>query len=105
MRDHQSHDVLLMCLPCHQRSNLHDYSLRRTLEAECDAPIGTEEDVKVSADFALRQVRSAGRALLTNRSSIPAARVAELEDVLKKHFEVDAVDEEVMRKGANVVAT
>ena len=24
MRDHQSHDVLLMCVHCHQRSNLHD---------------------------------------------------------------------------------
>ena len=48
MRDHQSHDVLLMCISCHQDSNLHDFGLRKELEAECDAPIGTADDVKVS---------------------------------------------------------
>ena len=48
MRDHQSHDVLLMCISCHQESNLHDFGLRKELEAECDAPIGTADDVKVS---------------------------------------------------------
>ena len=47
MRDHQSHDVLLMCINCHQESNLHDFGLRKALEAECDAPIGTADDVKV----------------------------------------------------------
>ena len=47
MRDHQSHDVLLMCINCHQESNLHDFGLRKVLEAECDAPIGTADDVKV----------------------------------------------------------
>ena len=47
MRDHQSHDVLLMCIGCHQESNLHDFGLRKMLEVECDAPIGTADDVKV----------------------------------------------------------
>ena len=47
MRDHQSHDVLLMCVHCHQESNLHDFGLRKALEEECDAPIGTADDVKV----------------------------------------------------------
>jgi hypothetical protein len=50
MRDHQSHDVLLMCVSCHQTSNRHDFTLRKELESECDAPIGTEEDVKVRND-------------------------------------------------------
>ena len=47
MRDHQSHDILLMCINCHQESNLYDFGLRKALEAECDAPIGTADDVKV----------------------------------------------------------
>ena len=47
MRDHQSHDVLLMCVNCHQDSNHHDFGLRKELEVECDAPIGTADDVKV----------------------------------------------------------
>ena len=28
MRDHQSHDVLLMCVHCHQQSNIHDLGMR-----------------------------------------------------------------------------
>ena len=27
MRDHQSHDILLMCVNCHQKSNLHDLGI------------------------------------------------------------------------------
>ncbi len=47
MRDHSSHDILLMCHGCHTHSNLLDIGLRRQLAEECDAPIGTEGDVKV----------------------------------------------------------
>ena len=43
MKDHQSHDVLLMCVPCHQLSNIHDTELRRELAELCDAPIGKVE--------------------------------------------------------------
>ena len=35
MRDHQSHDVLLMCLNCHQKSNLSDQMLRNQLNEMC----------------------------------------------------------------------
>ena len=43
MKDHQSHDVLLMCVRCHQLSNIHDAELRRELAELCDAPIGKVE--------------------------------------------------------------
>jgi len=43
MKDHQSHDVLLMCVRCHQLSNIHDTELRRELAELCDAPIGNVE--------------------------------------------------------------
>ncbi len=49
MRDHSSHDILLMCHNCHTHSNLLDLNLRRELALECDAPIGTEDDIKVCA--------------------------------------------------------
>ena len=40
MKDHQSHDVLLMCVRCHQKSNILDAGLRSRLAHECGAPIG-----------------------------------------------------------------
>lgn len=39
MKDHTSHDVLLLCPKCHQRSNMADLSLRNKLAYECDAPL------------------------------------------------------------------
>ena len=35
LKEHKSHDVLLMCVACHQRGNLHDNELKRRLLAEC----------------------------------------------------------------------
>lgn len=104
MRDHQSHDVLLTCVDCHRKSNLEDLQLRQVLAAECDAPIGTDEDVKVTDDFKLKKVRSAGRALAKNRDSIPQNRVRELEQVLRDFYQVETVDDEIIQRGANLMS-
>jgi len=102
MRDHQSHDVLLFCPECHKRANLFDLRLRTELATICDAPIGTEEDVKVTLDVDLKKVRSAGRALLNGGDKIPQARRIELCKVLQDYYGVDQVTQEVMTKGANL---
>ncbi|KAI4488611.1 hypothetical protein M0802_011427 [Mischocyttarus mexicanus] len=39
MKAHQSHDVLLLCLPCHEVSKNHDLQLRRKLAEMCNAPL------------------------------------------------------------------
>ena len=101
MRDHQSHDVLLFCPDCHKLGNTYDLTLRQQLAVKCNAPIGTEEDVKVKEDSQLKKVKSAGRALL-NGHKIPLERQQELKNILKNYYEVDDVTEEVMRKGANL---
>jgi len=95
MKDHQSHDVLLMCVPCHQVSNMHDATLRNELAETCTAPIGSLADVKLKSNFALKKVRSAGRALQANRKrkSIPAERLVELEKVLTDHYQQELSDE------------
>ena len=105
MRDHQSHDVLLMCMECHQSSNLADLALRRELAKGCSAPIGIEEDVKSREDFGLKQVRSAARALIKDRSRIPESRARELEKILEDHFEVEVVDEEILKRGSKLDPT
>lgn len=39
MKDHTSHDVVLLCPRCHQISNMHDLQLRECLAIECEAPL------------------------------------------------------------------
>ena len=102
MRDHQSHDILLMCVSCHQRSNILDTSLRQELADECDAPIGTSSDVKQREDSDLKRVRSAARALLKNAGNkIPAERAQELASVVKSYYNVDELSQGVLEQGAN----
>ena len=105
MRDHQSHDVLLFCPDCHKTGNLYDLALRQELAVMCNAPIGSEENVKVKEDHQLRKVKSAGRALLKDHEGhhkIPTSRRQDLEKILKDYYEVQDVTAEVMAKGANL---
>ena len=100
MRDHQSHDVLLLCVSCHQRSNLKDIKLRQELAQMCNAPIGTEEDIKIRVDPELRRVKSAGKALLSGHI-IPDNRQKQLRKILCDYYGVE-VTKEIMMKGANL---
>ena len=61
--------------------------------------------LKVRDDFALKQVRSAARALLNSRENIPEERQRELEKILKEYYEVDMIDDKVLEKGAFLVST
>lgn len=46
MKNHASHDVILLCPHCHQTSNMHDLKLREKLATECDAPL-TSKNTKL----------------------------------------------------------
>jgi len=102
MKDHQSHDVLLMCVRCHQRSNMYDADLRKKLSEECDAPIGTETDVKLRENVELKRVRSAGRALQANRARqcIPQNRLQELQEALLEHYQVEELTDDIIDRAA-----
>ncbi|CAM9981375.1 unnamed protein product [Lampetra planeri] len=92
MKDHQSHDVLLLCTPCHAASAAHDLRLKRQLADECCASesgaaaglfggsreAAEVEGPRVTDDPVRRNVRSAARALLRSGSALPPHRRREL---------------------------
>lgn len=63
LKEHKSHDVLLMCVACHQRSNLHDNELKRRLLAQCGTEAASSLDGhdKYVHDPALTKVKSAAK--------------------------------------------
>ena len=61
LKEHTSHDVLLMCPPCHRRCSDHDGLLRAELAQECNAPLNSGDNSSVYQDHDLQQVKSAGR--------------------------------------------
>lgn len=54
MKDHSSHDVLLLCMNCHQLSNIGDQSMRTHLAQICNAPITNTGQPKIIEDPRIR---------------------------------------------------
>ncbi|XP_053241041.1 exonuclease 3'-5' domain-containing protein 2 isoform X2 [Podarcis raffonei] len=101
MKDHNSHDVLLLCTSCHAISNYYDNHLKQQLAEEFGAPIGCEEGVRLLEDPIRRQVRSGARALL-NADSLPHARKEELLQVIKDYFDSVTVSPEMLQEAAGL---
>nr|XP_046267966.1 exonuclease 3'-5' domain-containing protein 2 isoform X2 [Scatophagus argus] len=93
MKDHNSHDILLLCTSCHAASNVHDGFLKQQLAEEFAAPQGCEEGVRLLEDSDRRRVRSAARALLTAGDGLPEQRREELQALIKSFLDVNEEQE------------
>ncbi|XP_068608455.1 exonuclease 3'-5' domain-containing protein 2 [Brachionichthys hirsutus] len=93
MKDHNSHDILLLCTACHGASNVHDAVLKQQLADEFGAPQGCEEGVRLLEDSDRRRVRSAARALLTAGNGLPERRRDELQDLIKNFLNMNEAEE------------
>ncbi|OCT64793.1 exonuclease 3'-5' domain containing 2 isoform X2 [Xenopus laevis] len=101
MKDHNSHDVLLLCTSCHAVSNYYDSSLKHKLAEEFNAPIGCEEGVRTLEDPIRRQVRSAARALL-NAAKLPECRKEELMSEIRAFYNIEDVTEDTIKEAAGL---
>jgi len=90
-KSHLSHDIVLMCLPCHQVCSVYDQQRMAELGQLYSAPL-QQDNQKYCHDQDVATVRSAARALTNPKVAIPAARRVELQRVVAAHFGVpDAV--------------
>ncbi|XP_033113079.1 exonuclease 3'-5' domain-containing protein 2-like [Anneissia japonica] len=101
MRHHSSHDVLLLCIDCHLESWNHDQFLRRQLANECNADFDRNNSEYIE-DHTVLKVRSAAKALLRNRCTIPEPRIKILESTVKNYYNVDTVDDTLLEKTVNL---
>ncbi|BFY97658.1 hypothetical protein BsWGS_00698 [Bradybaena similaris] len=104
LKDKSSHDVLLLCTDCHKKSSDSDLNMRLQLAEECNAPLDSGLMSKMFIDPELQKVRSAGRALLAHKNSIPEDRAIELEKLLQNFYGVDSVTEELIKQAAETNA-
>ncbi|XP_026196010.1 exonuclease 3'-5' domain-containing protein 2 isoform X2 [Anabas testudineus] len=105
MKDHNSHDILLLCTSCHAASNVHDGFLKQQLAEEFAAPQGCEDGVRLLEDSDRRRVRSAARALLTAGDSLPEQRRQELQVLIKNFLDMNEKEEltdEVLQQAAGL---
>ncbi|XP_071452462.1 exonuclease 3'-5' domain-containing protein 2 isoform X2 [Hetaerina americana] len=86
MKSRQSHDVLLLCINCHVRSNCIDLKLRQKLAEDCQAPLTVAKAIEIEDAAIIKKVQSAARALSRQPENIPPERRNELEDIVLKYF-------------------
>ncbi|XP_061708949.1 exonuclease 3'-5' domain-containing protein 2 isoform X1 [Cydia pomonella] len=100
MKDHSSHDVVLLCVRCHQLSNTLDLRMREMLARKCHAPLASGK-AEHSCDFNTRKIRSLARALLYQSQSLPEARRRKLEEVLLHHYpQCEVITQELLQEAA-----
>ncbi|CAN9502639.1 unnamed protein product [Ophioblennius macclurei] len=105
MKDHNSHDILLLCTACHAASNVHDGFLKQQLAEEFAAPQGCEEGVRLLEDSGRRRVRSAARALLSAGKGLPEPRRQELQVLIKDYLNLNQqqqLDSEALQQTADL---
>lgn len=106
MKDHSSHDVLLLCPTCHQLSNMSDLRVREQLARECDAPFATKDDGKTIDVPQLRELKSISRALLYQREKLPEHRLQELESRFKElNPDQDEIADDLLKFYSNAETT
>lgn len=88
MKDHNSHDILLLCTSCHAASNVHDGVLKQQLAEEFGAPQGCEDGVRQLEDPERRRVRSAARALLNAGDCLPRQRREGLNTIVRNYLDL-----------------
>ncbi|XP_053406600.1 exonuclease 3'-5' domain-containing protein 2-like [Mercenaria mercenaria] len=96
LKDHSSHDILLLCISCHLKCADYEAALRQQLSIECDAPLDSGKDSKRQWDQDLAKVVSAAKALLKSREKIPESRVKELEEIVKRFYGVLSLPKELL---------
>ncbi|XP_075144958.1 exonuclease 3'-5' domain-containing 2 [Haematobia irritans] len=104
MKTHTSHDVLLLCHPCHQLSNISDLKIRHKLSLMCDAPFTQEESsIKFKEIPELKKLRSAARALLYHGDKLKDERRKELETVILDYYKEESiVEKELLETAAEI---
>ncbi|EAT35135.1 AAEL012690-PA [Aedes aegypti] len=84
MKEHISHDVLLLCAPCHRTSNMHDENMRLSLSSRCSAPFSTQDNPKQICVEDMSDLRKAARALVYCAGKIPEERQKAIRKKIQK---------------------
>ncbi|XP_050355123.1 exonuclease 3'-5' domain-containing protein 2 isoform X2 [Nymphalis io] len=108
MKDHSSHDVVLLCVECHQTSNMRDQPVRESLARRCSAPLAAHDAGKFLEDKDSKKIRSAARALLyqSKKHVLPEARRKELESIILQYYiQHDEITQDLLQEAALLQVT
>jgi len=87
LKSHRSHDIVLLCIDCHEVAQAAQDKLKRKLSEEYQIPLNfplmdSEERTKLNP----LKVRAAAKALENSRDKIPPNRLEQLENTIHLYF-------------------
>lgn len=98
-KSHNSYDVLLLCSICHAKYEIEAMKLKKKISVKYNIPLSGLGWKNCSK---LMSIKKAGAALLKHKDKIPNERREELEMILKNHYNVDKVDEELCKNALEI---
>ncbi|KAJ7370831.1 Exonuclease 3'-5' domain-containing protein 2 [Desmophyllum pertusum] len=102
MKDHHSHDILLMCPECHRLSNFCDDKLRKELANKYNAPLGNAAMARLIENPDLKKVKSAAKALNYAGDKLPQDRHQQLSLIVQKYFNASILTPEMITEAATM---
>jgi hypothetical protein len=96
---HHFHDVVPLCVSCHEQYEFFANELKKELSAKYDVPILGKG---IIIDKSLHSVRAAGNALFKHWDKIPKDRKEKLLDRLRKFFNKEDVEKEDAQKASKI---
>ncbi|XP_067936179.1 exonuclease 3'-5' domain-containing protein 2-like [Watersipora subatra] len=99
LKSHSSHDVVLLCALCHQKSGISDQRYKMHFADLCNAPYTTGA---VTVNQELKKVKSAARTLNGYMDKIPAKRVEECRSILREFYKTDDITREHIESASSL---
>lgn len=91
LKSHSSHDVVVLCIKCHEDYEEHAFRLKLIIAQENGIPVHGKG---LRIDETLRRVRWAAGAIINHGHKIPAARKEELLQHLRNYYGKQEITEE-----------
>lgn len=99
IKDHAVHDVLLLCINCHEKYESIATDFKKKLSNDYNIPLSGKGCSIIESAYS---VAAAGHALINFRDKIPKDRQKILEDRLRVFFKKDEITEEDCRFASEV---
>ncbi len=100
LKSHSCHDLVPLCVPCHDRYEAAAHLLKKRLAEEHGAPVGGDGRFYDRRISNLRKAACALARQARGEARIPAERLAELEGIVRRHYGAAELTAELVAEAA-----
>merc|ERR1719354_851292 len=100
-KSHNPHDVVPLCIPCHQQSNMIDHDFKRKISEEFNVPLDDGGKMMSETKEKLK-IHRAANALKYNIDKIPHERKQQLVDSILNYYKENVLDQRLLDRACSI---